>query len=154
MLKAPRPRIIGGITVKVTTGCGNMYVQMNWCGGKLFEVFATLGRSGGCAMSQIEALTRSITTGLRCNVLPDEYEDQLRGIGCPNQVPFPKESAVSSCSDAIAKTLAEFGNRSVEDIIDLIRKSNEPGDQVPVDEEKKAMEEIKKLKTAREEAEL
>ncbi|MCJ7760871.1 TSCPD domain-containing protein, partial [Candidatus Bathyarchaeota archaeon] len=105
--KIPRPRVLGGITVKKMTGCGNMYVQMNWYHGRLFEVFATIGHSGGCAMSFTEALTRSITAGLRQEtpVPVEEYIDQLHDIRCLNPFPFPKEEATLSCPDAIAKAL-------------------------------------------------
>ena len=121
MEKKPRPRVLGGITVKVPTACGNMYVQMNWKDGKLFEVFATLGHSGGCASSQSEALTRSITLGMRCGVPYDEYVKQLREIRCPNPLPFPKKFAVFSCPDALGKVLAEFGSMGPEGVIDLIK---------------------------------
>lgn len=138
--KAKRPRVLGGITVKVATGCGNMYIQMNWRDGQLFEVFATLGKTGGCATSESEAVTRSVTLGLRSGVPVDEYIKQLRGIRCPNPMPFPKEYAVSSCSDAIAQTLSKYGKLGIENVIRLIR-----GEQVEVSEEeqaKAAMEEM------------
>ena len=101
-----RPPVLGGITVKVVTGCGNMYIQLNWLGDRLFEVFATLGKGGGCAVCQSEALTRSITLGLKCGIPVSEYVRSARGIRCPTPVPFPKDQAVLSCPDAIAKTLA------------------------------------------------
>jgi len=140
MQKEVRPKILGGITVKVATGCGNMYVQLNWKNGRLFEVFATLGKSGGCASCQIEALTRSITLGLRCGILPEEYIDQLRAIRCPSPLPFPRESAVSSCPDAIAKTLEQYGNLMIEDVVKIIRNAN-PDEVVNEEEEAKRAEE-------------
>jgi ribonucleoside-diphosphate reductase alpha chain len=120
MEKLPRPKVVFGINVKVVTSCGNMYVQMGWCNGRLFEVFATLGRGGGCAMGFSEALTRSITLGLRCGVPPSEYAKQLRGVMCPSPRPFPKEEAVLSCPDAIGKVVEQFGNATSQEIIDLI----------------------------------
>lgn len=118
--KKPRPEALGGVTAKVSTGCGNMYVQMNWHEGSLFEVFATLGNAGGCATCQSEAITRSVTLGLRCGLPVLEYMDQLRGIRCPTPLPFPKAKAVLSCPDAIAKVLAKYGCGTFEDALALI----------------------------------
>jgi len=127
MDKPSRPPVLGGITVKVITGCGNMYVQLNWYQGRLFEVFATLGHGGGCAACEMEALTRSITLGLKNGVPMTEYIHQLRGIRCPSPLPFPKESAVFSCPDAIAKTLSEYGSLDVPAVISLLRGVNGHG---------------------------
>ena len=122
--KPSRPPVLGGITVKVITGCGNMYIQLNWYQGRLFEIFATLGHGGGCATCEMEALTRSITLGLKKGIPVVDYIRQLRGIRCPTPVPFPKEDAVFSCPDAIAKTLAKYGSLDVDVIIGLLRGVN------------------------------
>jgi len=122
--KPSRPLVLGGITVKVVTGCGNMYVQLNWYQGRLFEVFATLGRGGGCATCEMEALTRSTTLGLKSGIPVTEYIRQFRGIRCPTPMPFPKESAVLSCPDAIAKTLSRYGSLDVDAVVGLLREAN------------------------------
>jgi len=101
-----------------------MYVQLNWCQGRLFEIFATLGHGGGCATCEMEALTRSITLGLKMGIPVTDYICQLRGIRCPTPMPFPKESAVFSCPDAIAKTLSEYGSLEVDAVIGLLRGAN------------------------------
>jgi len=124
MNRPSRPPVLGGITVKAKTGCGNMYVQLNWYQGRLYEIFATLGRGGGCATCEMEALTRSITIGLKRGIPVDDYVRQLRGIRCPTPMPFPKESAVLSCPDAIAKTLAEYGMLDVNAVIGLLKGAN------------------------------
>ena len=132
--KISRPPVLGGITVKVITGCGNMYVQLNWYQGKLFEVFATLGHGGGCAACEMEALTRSITLGLKKGIPVEDYIHQLRGIRCPSPMPFPKESAVFSCPDAIARTLAEYGVLDIGAVITLLKGANGHTDEsVPAD---------------------
>ena len=122
--KRLRPKVLGGLTIKAPTGCGNMYVQLNWKDGKPFEVFATLGRGGGCSMSLSEALTRSMTSGLRFSTPVTEYIDQLRGIRCPSPHPFPKEEESWSCPDALAKVLKEFGLLSVSQVIEIIMSTN------------------------------
>ncbi len=121
IVKKVRPRVLGGLTVKVPTVCGSMYVQMNWYRGKLFEVFATLGHGGGCASSQSEGITRSVTLGLRCGVPYDDYAKQLQGIRCPSPMPFPKERAILSCPDAIGKVIKEFGGKSAEELLAVLR---------------------------------
>lgn len=154
MTKVPRPKVLGGITVKKATGCGNMYVQMNYYHGRLFEVFATLGHSGGCAMSYSEALTRSITGGLRQEIpVPvEEYIDQLSSIRCLSPHPFPKEEETFSCPDAIARALKEYGNLTVEQVVKIMMDSD--GDTEPVDDEQKAAEqEIARLREEREKLE-
>lgn len=151
-MKAARLPVIGGITVKVPTGCGNMYIQMNWQNGKIFEVFATLGKTGGCATSQSEAVTRSVTVGLRCGVPVSEYIKQLGAIRCPNPRPFPKETAVDSCADALSKTLALYGNLGFEDVIKFIRQAN-MSSETPEEEQARAMIELEHLKEERDRVE-
>ncbi len=133
LVKLDRPRVLGGLTIKVSTGCGNMYIQLNWYKGKLLETFATHGHGGGCAACEMEALTKSITLGLKCGIPVVYYIDQLKGISCPSLMPFPKEDAVSSCPDAIAKTLEQYGTLPVNEIVRIILDMN--GDVVSPEEE-------------------
>ena len=160
MAKIARPKVLGGITDKKTTGCGNMYIQMNWLHGRLFEVFATLGHSGGCSMSFTEALTRSITAGLRQEVpVPvEDYIDQLHSIRCLSPHPFPKEEETWSCPDAIARALREYGSLTVEQVVKIMMDSD--GDAKPVmdaqkgDEQKAAEQELVRLHAERERQEI
>ena len=122
--KSQRPRALGGLTIKAPTGCGNMYVQLNWKDGRPFEVFATLGRGGGCSMSLSEALTRSMTSGLRFSTPITEYIDQLKGIRCPSPHPFPKEEESWSCPDALARVLKDYGLLSVSQVVEIIMSTN------------------------------
>lgn len=155
IVKEERPVIIGGLTVKVRTGCGNMYCQLNWCHGRLFEVFATLGKSGGCASCHTEAVTRMVTAALRSHMPIDECIDNLRGLRCPSPVPFPKEDAAMSCPDAIANTIVRYGKLTVHQVIDLILEANdlkEPEQPLDKDAEREqAMKNIEELKRKREE---
>jgi len=107
--KQKRLKELTGKTVKVLTGCGNLYITLNKDGNGLFEVFATLGKAGGCANCQNEALTRAITLGLRCGISKEEYIRELKGIQCPSPRMFPEEDRVLSCPDAIARTMEEEG---------------------------------------------
>lgn len=151
--KLPRPKVVGGIIVKVVTGCGNMYIQLGWWNGRLQEVFATLGKGGGCSMSFNEALTRSVTTGLRFGkgVPVSEYVKQLSGVRCPEPRPFPKEDAVLSCPDALARMLKVYGSLTTKDMISLVIGLNtSPGGSLEDSELKEALDHIENLRVERE----
>jgi ribonucleoside-diphosphate reductase alpha chain len=124
VIKHSRPRVLPGVSVRVVTGCGNMYVHLNWHEGKLFEIFATLGHSGGCAASQSEALTRAVTLGLRCGVDSAEYVKNLIEIQCPSPIMFPMESRVLSCSDAVGKAVREFHSWGTSELVAFIGRDN------------------------------
>ena len=107
MEKRKRPAVLSGKTVKVATGCGNLYITMNTAEDGLFEVFATLGKSGGCAKAQNEALTRLLTLGLRWGIPLSDIIRGLEDIRCPKPYLWPVSEKVLSCPDAISKTLKE-----------------------------------------------
>ena len=106
MEKKARPVVIKGSTTRYETGCGHIYITLNYVGGKLFEVFAKLGKSGGCAMSQLEALTRLVTLALRYDIPPEEIIKQLSQLKCPSPGLEDGEQ-IFSCADAIAKVLSK-----------------------------------------------
>ena len=99
-----RPRTITGVTEQVTTGCGNLYVTVNSDERGPFEVFALLGKAGGCAAAQLEATGRLISLALRSGVDPASLVKHLRGIRCP-QIAWEEGHAVLSCADAIGSVL-------------------------------------------------
>ena len=78
-----RPQEMTGITERIRTGHGNMYVTINFDeAGKPFEVFTTLGKAGGCDSAQLEAISRLVSLALRSGVDIKEVVDQIRGITC------------------------------------------------------------------------
>ncbi len=103
---SPRPRneVILGATRKMTTGCGSLYVTINEDSNGLFEVFAAMGKSGGCAASQTEAVSRLISLALRSGIDKAQIIKQLKGVRCPNQA-WEKGGRIYSCADAIAKAI-------------------------------------------------
>lgn len=95
-----REAVLMGKTIRKKTGCGWIYLTLNGGGTGTTEVFARLGKAGGCALSQTEALGRVISLGLRYGVPVEEIRVQLKGIRC--NVP---NGDILSCADAIAQAL-------------------------------------------------
>ena len=103
----PRPNVTIGTTTKVTTGCGNLYVTINEDEqGLPFEVFMSMGKAGGCAMSQLEAIGRLLSLGLRSGIEIHAIIEQLKGIRCPNPS-WEKGGRIFSCSDAISRVIEQ-----------------------------------------------
>ncbi|MHB9073080.1 MAG: vitamin B12-dependent ribonucleotide reductase [Desulfobaccales bacterium] len=101
----PRPERTSGVTELINTGCGKLYVTVNQDNQGFCEVFAQMGKTGGCASSQIESTGRLISLALRSGVKIDAIIRQITGIRCPSSV-WMNGSQVLSCPDAIAKVLA------------------------------------------------
>ncbi|MBU1999193.1 MAG: vitamin B12-dependent ribonucleotide reductase [Candidatus Omnitrophota bacterium] len=101
----PRPEVIIGTTTKVATGCGNLYVTINVDEqGKPFELFTQMGKAGGCAASQLEAIGRLVSLGFRSGLEVKSIIEQLRNIRCPSPS-WEKGQRIFSCADAIARVV-------------------------------------------------
>jgi len=64
-------------------------------------VFTTMGKAGGCAASQCEAIGRLVSLAWRSGIDPEPVVRQLRGISCHKPAGFGP-NRVLSCADALA----------------------------------------------------
>jgi ribonucleoside-diphosphate reductase alpha chain len=104
-----RPRKTIGQTIKFRMGCGTLFVNVNKDDAGLSEVFANLGKAGGCP-AQSEATCRIVSSALRSGVAPEVLIEQLKGIRCLSTISrrnTNKEINVLSCPDAIARAIEE-----------------------------------------------
>jgi ribonucleoside-diphosphate reductase alpha chain len=108
-----RPKVTTGVTERVNTGCGYIYVTVNFDSRGISEVFSTLGKAGGCAAAQLEAISRLTSLALRSGIDIDSIVKQLRGIRCPS-IAWEHGHAILSCSDAIASVLEKYAREKAE----------------------------------------
>lgn len=103
----PRPEVLTGQTYKVKTGYGNLYVTINNDErGEPFEVFATIGKSGGFFQEQSEGICRLISLALRSGVGANDIINNLKGIRGPMPM-ITSKGTVLSLPDAIGQILDE-----------------------------------------------
>ncbi|MBN1552648.1 vitamin B12-dependent ribonucleotide reductase [bacterium] len=101
----PRPKTMTGKTIEVETGCGKLYVTMNIDeDNRPFELFAQIGKAGGCVASQTQSTARLCSLALRSGIEPKSIIKQLIGISCHKPKGYG-QNKILSCSDAIAKAL-------------------------------------------------
>jgi len=101
----PRPDTLVGITKEMRTSCGKLYITMNRDERGLFEIFNQMGKAGGCASSQSEAIGRLVSLALRSGVRPAEIVKQLKGISCHLPAWAGNGDKILSCADAVAKAV-------------------------------------------------
>ncbi|HCR04318.1 MAG TPA: response regulator SirA [Gemmatimonadetes bacterium] len=106
--KRQRPPMLRGRTVKMNSPLGDLYVTINEDeAGRAFEVFCTLGKAGGAAMADAEAIGRLLSLSLRSGIPITALRDQLRGISCDRAVGIGP-TKVLSAPDAIGQAIERY----------------------------------------------
>jgi ribonucleoside-diphosphate reductase alpha chain len=115
-----RPVATNGETRRIRTGEGSLYITINEDQQGLCEVFTTIGKAGGNAAAQSEAISRLISLALRSGVNPHSIVRQLKGISGPNPT-WENGRLILSTPDAIGKALDDYlkeGTHQLNDIND------------------------------------
>jgi ribonucleoside-diphosphate reductase alpha chain len=106
--KRRRPELLRGRTVKMNSPLGDLYVTINEDeDGRPFEVFCTLGKAGGAAMADTEAIGRLASLALRSGIPITAIRDQLRGISCDRAVGLGPNKVLSA-PDAVAQAIERY----------------------------------------------
>ena len=102
-----RPTQTQGLTRRIKTGEGTLYITINEDERGLCEVFTTIGKAGGNAAAQSEAISRLISLALRSGINPQSIVRQLKGISGPNPT-WEDGRLILSTPDAIGKALDDY----------------------------------------------
>jgi ribonucleoside-diphosphate reductase alpha chain len=106
--KRSRPDKLRGTTIRKETPLGVMFVNITEDDkGQPFEVFLTLGKAGGSAMADAEAMGRLISLALRSGIPLSAVYKQLRGISSDRAVGLGPNK-VLSLPDAIGIAIEEW----------------------------------------------
>jgi ribonucleoside-diphosphate reductase alpha chain len=106
--KRARPDTLRGITTRIETPLGTMFLNITEDDrGQPFEVFINLGKAGGAAMADAEAMGRLISLALRSGIPIREVHRQLRGIASDKAIGLGPHK-VLSVPDAIGIALEKW----------------------------------------------
>lgn len=115
----PRPNSTKGVTRRLDTGCGKLYLTANFDdNGNIIETFITTGSDGGCLIFT-EATSRLISLAIRGGIPVEEVIEQLNSTHpCPSYMMAHatgrKASKGKSCASAIANVLKELQTKPVQ----------------------------------------
>lgn len=115
----PRPDSTQGVTRRLDTGCGKLYLTANFDDdGNIIETFITTGSDGGCLIFT-EATSRLISLAIRGGIPVEEVIGQLNSTHpCPSYMMAHatgrKASKGKSCASAIANVLKELQSKPAQ----------------------------------------
>jgi len=106
--KRARPEVMRGTTIRKETPLGVMFVNITEDEkGQPFELFLNLGKAGGSAMADAEAIGRLVSLALRSGIPMMEIHRQLRGISSDRAVGLGPNK-VLSMPDAVGIALEQW----------------------------------------------
>jgi len=106
--KRKTPQIADGTRIRKDTGCGMLYVHVyKDLDGKEIEVFADLGKAGGCPSAFTEGLGRLSSLALKHGATMQEIRDELIEIKCTKEKGFG-ENYIASCLDGVGKAVHDY----------------------------------------------
>ncbi|WKW11532.1 vitamin B12-dependent ribonucleotide reductase [Pseudogemmatithrix spongiicola] len=106
--KRARPDVLKSTAIRKETPLGTMFVHITEDDkGQPFEVFINLGKAGGSAMADAEAMGRLISLSLRSGIPIQQVHRQLRGISSDRAVGLGPNK-VLSVPDAIGLALEDW----------------------------------------------
>lgn len=106
--KRARPDKLRSTSMRKETPLGTMFVHISEDDrGQPFDVFISLGKAGGSAMADAEALGRMVSLALRSGIALPEIVRQLRGISSDRAVGLGPNK-VLSMPDAVGIALEEW----------------------------------------------
>jgi ribonucleoside-diphosphate reductase alpha chain len=107
--KAIRPQKLESKSLQIPCPCGRIYVHVTFdANGCPFEVFARLGKSGGCGAAVTNAMTTVASIALRSGADPLDIAKGLIGVSCHRPFVFDGKRKITSCADAIGAALQEL----------------------------------------------
>ena len=130
--KRQRPGALRGYTMKMMSPLGDLYVTINEdVNGRPFEVFCTLGKAGGAANADAEAIGRLMSLALRSGISISQVKDQLRGISCDRAVGLGPNKVLSA-PDAIGQAIERYMEEKagVQEALPLTMPATSSGAQV------------------------
>ena len=88
------------------------------------KYFTAMGKAGGCAASQLEAIGRLISLSLRAGVDAESIRKHLRGIRCPHPA-WGNGGSILSCADAIGIAIEHYLSQKSGVVTDKISKTDD-----------------------------
>jgi ribonucleoside-diphosphate reductase alpha chain len=130
--KRSRPEVMRGTTIRKETPLGVMFVNITEDEtGQPFEVFLNLGKAGGSAMADAEAIGRLISLALRSGISLQEIHRQFRGISSDRAVGLGPNK-VLSLPDAVGIALEQWWREKQGVQTDLLAGGAAAGMPTPV----------------------
>ncbi|MBX9857594.1 MAG: vitamin B12-dependent ribonucleotide reductase [Gemmatimonadaceae bacterium] len=130
--KRSRPDVLRGTTIRKDTPLGTMFVNITEDEkGQPFEIFLNLGKAGGSAMADAEAIGRLISLALRSGISVQEIHRQLRGISSDRAVGLGPNK-VLSMPDAVGIALEQWWREKQGVQQDLLAGGQTSAPQGPV----------------------